>query len=175
MIKTLLIVVAVAIIGVLLFAATKSDTFQVQRSTIIKAPPEKIFVLINDFHSWGLWSPYEKLDPAMQRSFSEPASGVGATYGWKSDGNAGIGNMKITEAANPSRVALDLNFIKPFETSNKVEFTLQPSGAATQVTWAMRGPLPYMAKVMHVVFNMDKMVGGDFEAGLADLKAVAEK
>lgn len=179
MIKTIGIAIAVAVIGVLAFAATKSDTFQVQRSASIKAPPAKIFALIDDFHRWGQWSPYEKLDPNMQRTFSSPASGVGATYDWKSDGKAGAGGMRITEASIPDsgigKVALDLNFIEPFATHNTVEFTLQPSGDATLVTWTMRGPRPYLAKVMHTIFDMDKMVGGDFETGLADLKTVAEK
>jgi hypothetical protein len=179
MIKTLLLamggIVALAVAAILIMAAAKSDTFEVRRSASIKAPPEKIFPLIDDFHRWGQWSPYEKLDPGMQRSFSEPASGKGATYAWKSDGQAGVGSMQITEASAPSRVALDLNFVKPFETRNTVEFSLQPSGDATLVTWSMRGPRPYLAKVMHVIFDMDKMVGGDFETGLADLKAVAER
>lgn len=175
MFKTILLVVAVLIAGLLIFAATRPDTFTVQRSAVIAAPPEKIFPLINDFKSWTAWSPYEKLDPAMQRTFSEPASGVGATYAWSSDGDAGAGTMKITETAAPTRLALDLDFIRPMETRNKVEFTLQPGAAGTQVTWAIRGPVPYVAKIMHLFFNMDKMIGGDFEKGLADLKVAAEK
>jgi uncharacterized protein YndB with AHSA1/START domain len=175
MLKTILLVLAVLIAGVLMFAATRPDTFAVQRSAVINAPPEKIFPLIDDFKSWGAWSPYEKLDPAMQRTFSEPARGVGATYAWSSDGDAGAGSMKITETVVPTKVALDLDFIRPMATSNKVEFTLQPGAAGTQVTWALRGPVPYVAKIMHLFFNMDKMIGGDFEKGLADLKAAAEK
>jgi uncharacterized protein YndB with AHSA1/START domain len=175
MFKTILLVLAVLIAGVLIFATTRPDTFTVQRSAAISAPPEKIFPLINDFKSWAGWSPYEKLDPAMQRTFSEPASGVGATYAWNSDGDAGAGSMKITDTTAPTKVALDLDFTKPMKTSNKVEFTLQPGPGGTQVTWAMHGPVPYVAKIMHLFFNMDKMIGGDFEKGLADLKAAAEK
>jgi uncharacterized protein YndB with AHSA1/START domain len=175
MLKTILLVLAALIAGVLIFAATRPDTFTVQRSVVVNAPPEKIFPLINDFRSWAAWSPYEKLDPAMQRTFSEPAGGVGATYGWSGNSAAGAGNMKITETVVPTRLALDLDFIRPMETSNKVEFTLQPGGAGTQVTWAIRGPVPYVAKIMHLFFNMDKMIGGDFEKGLADLKLAAEK
>lgn len=174
MARTLFIVVAALVAAVLVFAATRPDTFHVERSVTIDAPADRIFSLIDDFRRWGLWSPYEKLDPGMQRNFSEPAGGVGATYGWSSDGSAGVGNMKITAAERPSKVALDLNFIEPFNTSNAVEFTLRPGSGGTRVTWSMRGPLTYTMKVMHVFFDMDKMVGGDFEAGLADLKAAAE-
>ena len=175
MIKKILIVAALAVAAILIFAATKPDTFSVQRAISIKAPPEKIFPLLNDFHSWGLWSPYEKLDPAMQRTFSDPASGVGAVYQWESNGEGGVGSMEIIRVTPPTLLALNLNFVKPFATRNFVEFTLQPSGDTTTVTWTMRGPLPYVAKLMQVFFNMDKMVGKDFETGLADLKTVAEK
>lgn len=179
MLKTILLaagaMLALAIVTVLAMAAAKPDTFEVHRSASIDAPPEKVFPLLADFHRWGQWSPYEKLDPGMQRSYSEPASGKGATYAWQSDGNAGVGSMEITEATAPSRLALDLNFVKPFATRNVVEFSLQPNGSGTRVTWSMRGPRPYLAKIMHVVFDMDKMVGGDMATGLADLKAVAER
>jgi hypothetical protein len=111
----------------------------------------------------------------MHRTFSEPASGVGATYAWSSEGDAGAGSMKITETTVPTKLALDLDFIRPMETRNNVEFTLQPAASGTQVTWAIRGPVPYVAKIMHLFFNVDKMIGGDFEKGLADLKAAAEK
>lgn len=175
MLKTILLIVAVLIAALLIFAATRPDTFAVQRSVVINAAPEKIFPLINDFRSWGAWSPFEKLDPAMQRTFSEPASGVGARYEWSGNGNAGAGSMKITEVVAPSRLAIDLDFTKPMKANNKVVFTLQPGATGTQVTWLMHGPVPYVAKIMHIFFNMDKMVGGDFEKGLADLKAAAEK
>ena len=174
MIKIAAIVVAVALAALLGYAATRPDTFRVARSAVIKAPPEKIFAQIEDFHRWGAWSPYEKLDPAMTRAYSSPASGPGATYGWNSTGKAGVGDMKITEAAVPSRLALDLNFTKPFTSHNKVVFTLEPLGEATRVTWAMKGPAPYISKLMGVFFNMDKMVGGDFETGLANLRAASE-
>jgi hypothetical protein len=175
MLKIIAIVVAVVIAAVLILAATRPDTFTVQRSAEIKAPAEKIFPLINDFHNWGQWSPYEKLDPAMQRNFSDPASGVGASYAWSGNAKAGAGNMKITASVPASKIALDLNFSKPFVAHNFVEFTFEPRGDFTRVTWAMRGPVPYMAKIMHMFVNMDKMVGGDFETGLANLKSIAEK
>ena len=174
MIKIIAIVIVVLIAALLGYAATRPNTFRVARSTVIKAPPETIFAQIQDFHRWGAWSPYEKLDPAMDRTFSNPAAGAGATYGWNSKGKAGVGDMKITQATPSSKVALDLNFTKPFTAHNKVVFTLEPQGDSTRVTWTMEGPAPYIHKLMGVIFNMDKMVGGDFETGLANLKAQAE-
>ena len=173
MIKIIAIVVAVAIVALLGYAASRPNTFRIVRATVIKAPPEKIAAQIEDFHHWGAWSPWEKLDPAMARTYGGPASGVGATYAWDSKGQAGVGDMKITDVT-PSRVALDLNFVKPFPARNKVVFTLEPEGDATRVTWSMEGTSPFMHKLMGVIFNMDKLVGGDFEKGLASLKAVSE-
>jgi uncharacterized protein YndB with AHSA1/START domain len=169
------IIVLLVIAAVLIIAATKPDTFRVQRSTTIAAPPEKIFPHINDFHAWPAWSPYERKDPNMKRAFSGAATGRGAIYEWDGDKNVGKGRIEITEASPPARVALNLDMLKPFEAHNKVDFTLEPQGSATLVTWAMHGHTPYLAKIMHVFFNMDRMVGGDFEAGLANLKAVAER
>ncbi|MGR4864806.1 SRPBCC family protein [Caulobacter sp. LARHSG274] len=168
------LVVVAAIVALLGYAATRPDTFRVARSAVIKAPPEKIYAQIEDFHRWAAWSPYEKLDPAMTRAYSTPAAGPGATYGWTSTGKAGVGDMKITQAAAPSRLALDLDFSKPFTSHNKVVFTLEPQGDATRVTWVMEGPAPYISKLMGVFFNMDKMIGGDFETGLANLRTVSE-
>lgn len=179
MLKTILLaiagVLAVAVVGVLVAASTQPDVFRLQRSASIKAPPEKIFALINDFRSFGSWSPYEKLDPAMKRSYTGAAGGKGAIYAWESEGKAGIGRMEITESSPPSRIAINLDFTKPFEAHNIVEFTLEPRGADTIVTWAMRGPTPFLGKVMHVFVNFDRMVGTDFETGLANLKGLAEK
>lgn len=169
----------VVVAGILIYAATRPDTFRVQRSASIKAPPETIFALINDLRSWSAWSPYEKKDPAMKRTFSGPASGKGAVYEWDGDKNVGKGRMEITEVTLPSKILIKLDFIKPFEGHNTAEFTMEPKGDNTVVTWAMYGPCPYMAKVMGVVMglfmNMDDMIGNDFAAGLVSLKAVAEK
>jgi hypothetical protein len=174
MIKIIALVIVLLVVAVLIYAATKPDTFRVQRATRINAPPEKIFALINDYHRWVSWSPYEKLDPAMQRTYSGAASGTGAVYEWEGNNKAGKGRMEIADSLPPSQVVIKLDFVKPFEAHNRVQFTLQPSGASTDVTWAMQGPSPYMMKVMHVFINMDRMVGKDFETGLANLKAVAE-
>jgi len=182
MLKTFAYIAAalvVVVAGILIYAATRPDTFRVQRSASIKAPPEKIFPLINDLRSWGAWSPYEKKDPAMKRTFSGPPSGKGAVYEWDGDKNVGKGRMEITEATPPNKVLIKLDFIKPFEGHNTAEFTMEPKGDNTVVTWAMYGPCPYMAKVMGVVMglfmNMDDMIGNDFAAGLASLKAAVEK
>ena len=175
MLKIILIVLVVVVAGILVFAATKPDTFTVQRSASIKAPPEKIFPLINDYRSWASWSPYETKDPAMKRTFGASTVGKGATYAWDGNKEVGQGSMEIQESVPPSRIAINLDFLKPFEAHNRVDFTLEPQGEATRVSWSMRGPAPFISKVMQVFINMDNMVGRDFEAGLANLKAVSEK
>lgn len=178
MLKILAIVaacLAIFVIAVLVYAATKPDTFRVTRSASIKAPPDKIFPLINDYHQWTAWSPYETKDPQMKRSFGGAPSGKGATYAWEGNGQVGAGNMLIADAEQPSKILIKLNMVKPISASNDVAFTLTPQGDATTVTWTMQGQVPYFAKIIHVVLDMDKMVGGDFEVGLGNLKAVAEK
>lgn len=175
MLKTALIIVGVAIAGILGFAATKPDTFTVQRSIAIQAPPERIFPLINDYRQWPAWSPYETKDPGMQRTFGAITEGKGATYAWKGDKNVGQGSMAIEDSQPPSQVAIRLDFVEPFEAHNRVDFVLAPQGGSTMVTWTMQGDCPYFSKVMQVFFNLDNMVGKDFEAGLANLKAAAEK
>ena len=175
MIKRLAIVVVGLVAALLAFAATRPDTFRVQRATSIKAPPEKIYPLIDDFHRWGSWSPWEKMDPTMKRTLSGPASGKGAVYEWDGNGNVGKGRMEITDASPPSKVTIRLDFIKPLEGHDIAEFTLEPKGDSTHVTWDMHGPNPYVAKVMSIFVSMDRMVGKQFETGLADLKTVAER
>ena len=175
MLKIIAIVVVVLIAAVLGMAATKPDTFRVQRATSIKAPPEKVFALINDFHNWGQWSPWEKLDPALNRTYSGPASGKGAVYEWTGNSKVGAGRMEITEPTPSSKILIKLDFIKPFEGHNMADFTLEPQGDTTNLSWAMYGPTPFVSKVMQVFINMDSLIGKDFEAGLANLKAAAEK
>ena len=170
-----LAVIAVGIIGVLAVAAARPDVFVVQRSASIKAPPEKIFPFINDFHQWGIWSPFEKMDPDMKRSYGPITAGQGATYGWDGNSNIGSGSMEIVDAPASRKVTIKLDFTRPFEAHNIAEFTLQPAGEATNVTWSMRGPVPFFGKIIHVFMDMDKMVGGQFAEGLGKLKAAAEK
>ncbi|HEV3166353.1 MAG TPA: SRPBCC family protein [Isosphaeraceae bacterium] len=178
MLKIIGIVVAVIVVLVvvlLLVAASKPDTMHVERSTSIKAPPEKIFVLINDFHKWGSWSPYEKLDPSMKKTYSGAESGKGAVYEWEGNSKAGKGRMEIAEASSPSKVTIKLDFEKPFEGHNVAAFTLDPKGDATNVTWSMDGPSPFPMKVMGIFLNLDNLIGQEFENGLANLKTVTEK
>jgi uncharacterized protein YndB with AHSA1/START domain len=175
MFKTVLIVVVVLITAILVYAATMPDDFRVQRTTSIKASPEKIFALINDLHRWDSWSPWEKMDPAMQRTFSGATAGKGAVYAWQGNSKVGEGRMEIADTSPPSRVMIKLDFIKPIEGHNTAEFTLDPKGDSTNVTWSMYGPSAYIAKVIGVFASMDKMIGKEFETGLANMKAVAER
>lgn len=174
MLKILGIIIALAIIALLVVAAMQPDTFRIQRSIVIKAPPEKVQPLIADFKAWGAWSPWEKKDPAMKRTFGGAERGQGATYAWEGNKEVGSGKMEILDA-QPLKVTIKLMFLKPFEATNTAEFTLAPEGDGTKVTWAMFGPANFLQKVMCVFMDMDKMVGPDFESGLAALKAAAEK
>jgi uncharacterized protein YndB with AHSA1/START domain len=168
-----LVLVSAAV--VLVLAAMKPDTFRVARSTSIKAPPEKIFDILSDFHRSPEWSPYEKKDPDMKRSFSGSDRGKGAAYAWQGDSTVGSGRLEIADASRPHKVTINLDMIKPIAAHNIVEFTLEPRADSTNVTWVMTGQVPFLAKIAHVFFNVDRMVGGDFETGLASLKALAEK
>jgi hypothetical protein len=175
MLKTAALIVVIAIAGVLLYAAIQPDNFRIERTASIKAPPEKIYPHISELRTWNEWSPWEKKDPNMKRTFSGPASGKGAAYAWEGNKDVGEGRMEIAEATAPSNVKVDLHFLKPFEARNVANFTLRPQGDATTVTWSMEGKQPFLGKVMCLFLNMDDMIGKDFEAGLASLKAVAEK
>ncbi|HEX2511926.1 MAG TPA: SRPBCC family protein [Xanthobacteraceae bacterium] len=179
MLTTILIWVAVALgVGiavVLVIAFTKPDSFRVERRIAIKAPPEKIFPLINDFHAWPAWSPWEKKDPAMKRTHSGAQSGKGAVYAWEGNKSVGKGSMEIMESSPPSRLLIALSFMMPFEAKNAAEFTLAPSGDTTTVNWAMYGPNLFIGKVMSTFMNMDRMIGKDFEEGLANMKVAAER
>jgi len=169
------VVLAVAIAIVLILAAMKPDTFSIRRGATIKAPPEKIFSLINDFHQWGSWSPWENKDPAMKRTFSGSASGRGAVYAWDGNKNVGSGRMEVLEASSPSKIVIKLDFFTPFEAHNTAEFTMLPQGDATSVDWVMHGPARFISKLMQVFMSFDKMIGKDFEAGLSNLKKLTEK
>ena len=177
MLKTLAIigvVVVVAIAGILLYAATKPDSFRVQRVVLVNAPSDKVFPLINDIKAWTAWSPYEKKDPAMKRTYGAVTAGKGATYAWEGDKNVGQGSIEMIESG-PRKIVIKLDFLKPFEAHNMGEFLLEPKGDSTSVTWATYGPSPYISKVIGTFINIDDMIGRDFEKGLADLKAAAEK
>jgi hypothetical protein len=173
-IKKVALALVVFIVAVLMYAATRPDTLHVERSATVNASPEKIFPLINDFHSWTSWSPYEKKDPAMKRTYSGAPAGKGAIYEWDGNSEVGSGRMEITDATAPLKIVIKLDFIKPFEGHNIAQFTMQPGGGATNVVWSMDGPSAYLGKVIGVFMNMDRMIGTDFEAGLANLKTLAE-
>lgn len=174
MLKKIALALAVLIAAVLLFAATRPDTFSVERRTMIKAPPEKIQPLIANFHRWAEWSPWEKLDPAMTRSFGGANAGAGATYAWTGNKDVGRGKMEIKSAA-PDKVSIKLDFIEPFEANNDTDFLLSPKEGGTEVRWVMSGPAPFVSKLMGIFVSMDQMIGKDFEKGLAQMKAAAEK
>jgi hypothetical protein len=169
------IILAIAIAVVLILAATKPDTLRVQRATSIRAPADKIFPMINDFHQWRGWSPYEDRDPALKRTYEGPDSGKGAVYVWDGNKNVGSGRMEILETSVPSKITIKLDFFKPFEGHNTAEFTMLPQGDVTNLTWTMHGPAVFMSKLMQVFMNLDHMIGRDFETGLANLKKLAEK
>ena len=175
MLKTIAIVIAVLVAAVLVYTAMQPDTFHVERSIVIKAPPEKIFPNINGFHQWEAWSPWEKIDPAIKRTYSGAESGKGAAYGWQGNKDVGTGRMEIVESTPSSNVLIKIDFMEPFEGHDMVQFTLAPQGDGTKVTQAMYGPNPFLAKLMGLFFSMDKMVGQKYEEGLASLKAIAER
>jgi uncharacterized protein YndB with AHSA1/START domain len=175
MLKIIGIIIIVAIAAILIFAAMQPDSFRVQRSATIKAPPEKVFAQINDFHRWEAWSPWEKIDPAVKRNYSGTESGKGAVYGWEGNNEIGQGRMEVIESTPSSKLLVKIEFIKPFAAINTVEFDLAQNGENTTVTQAMYGPSPFISKLMGLFFSMDKMVGGKYEEGLASLKTIAEK
>ena len=175
MFSTILIILVAIIAAVLIYAATKPNDFVTTRTANIKAPPEAIFPLINDFGCWPTWSPYEKLDPNMKRVLSGAESGKGAAYAWEGNGKAGKGRMEIVNSVPSSLVSLKLDFEKPFRANNTVDFTLSPSGDNTAISWAMRGSRPFIAKLMGLFMNFDTLIGKDFEVGLANLKNAAEQ
>jgi uncharacterized protein YndB with AHSA1/START domain len=175
MLKKIAILIVLVIAGILLWAATKPDTLHVERTVTINARAERIFPLINDLHQWQSWSPYEKKDPAMKRYYSGPPSGKGAAYVWDGNNQVGSGRMEVAESTAPSKIDLDLDFIRPVKGHDVAEFTLKPNGNSTTVTWSMTGPNRYLGKLMSIFVNMDKMIGSDFEAGLAGLKMAAER
>lgn len=174
-IATLAIGIGLPVAALLVYAATRPDTFRVERAASIKAPADKIFPLLEDFRRFVSWSPYETRDPGMKRTYGGAPSGKGAVYEWDGDSNVGQGRMEIAEASPPSRLTLTFDMVRPFAAHNIIEFTLEPHGDATIVTWSMQGPVPFPAKILHVFVNMDRMVGGDFETGLANLKAIVEQ
>ena len=150
------------------------SSYEVTRSTTISAEPQQVYDKIVDLHKWESWSPWEGVDPDMTKRYAGPDSGVGASYSWSGNRKVGEGKMTITDIAEPSRVAIDLHFLKPFKAQNETVFDLAPAGEGTQVTWTMTGTHTILSRIMGIFMSMDKMIGKDFEKGLAQLKADAE-
>jgi uncharacterized protein YndB with AHSA1/START domain len=175
MIKIVAIVLLVAILAVLGVAATRPDSFRVERSTTIAAPPDRVYALISDLRQFNTWNPFQRKEPTAKLTYTGPSAGIGAAYTWDGD-KSGAGRMEIVEALPAQRVGARLDFMRPMEAHNRVEFSLQPhSGGGTRVTWAMTGPMPYVFKLFTLFSDMDTMVGSDFSAGLDNLKQIAEK
>jgi len=173
MLKKILIGVAAALGLLLVVISLQPATFHIERSITMAAPPEAAFAQVNDFHAWSAWSPWEKLDPSMQRSYEGAPRGVGAQYAWVGNEKAGEGRMTI-EHSDPSKIAIKLEFLKPFRATNTATFTFSKTGEGSQTTWAMDGQNNFISKALSLVMNMDKVIGPDFERGLAGIKAAAE-
>jgi Polyketide cyclase / dehydrase and lipid transport len=170
-----LLSVLIAVLAALLaYAALQPPTFRVERSARMEVAPEVVFSNINDFRKWEAWSPWDKLDPNLARTYSGSAQGAGAVYGWAGTGKVGSGRMEIVEAQSPTSIKIKIDFTAPFAASNIIDFKLSRDGDWTTVSWAMSGPQPLLNRLMGLVFNMDKLVGGDFAKGLASLKQVSE-
>ena len=174
MLKFILIGLAVIIIALAVVVATQPDDFRVTRSSTVSAPAAAVFAQVNELHKWEAWNPWQKKDPAMKLTFAGPSAGPGASYSWAGNNEVGEGRLTITESRPGELVRLKLEFMKPFAATNTADFTFKPEGDKTAVTWSMEGKNNYLAKALHLVMNMDKMVGGEFEKGLADMKVAAE-
>ncbi len=174
MLTYVLIGIAVVLVLLLLLIAMQPATFSVARSARVAAPPPRVFAHVNDLRAWEAWSPWARLDPAMKTTYEGPPSGAGAIYTWSGNSQVGEGRITITESRPSDLIRIKLQFVRPFACTNDVEFTFVPEGGQTVVTWSMTGPKNFMAKAMHLVMNIDKMCGGQFEQGLAQLKAVVE-
>jgi uncharacterized protein YndB with AHSA1/START domain len=166
-----LVVIVAAFAG---FVATRPADFRIVRSRTVAAPPDVVHAYVNDFKRWAEWSPWEKLDPTMKRELSGATAGPGAVYYWNGNDKVGEGRMTITDSQAPKSVTIRLEFLKPFAATNTTQFDLVPSGSGTSVTWAMTGRNNFVAKAMCLFMDMDKMVGPDFERGLAQLDAAAK-
>jgi hypothetical protein len=175
MLPTILIVVALIVVGLIAFVAMQPPDFRLSRSATMSAAPADVFAQVNDFQRWDNWSPWAKIDPAMKVTYDGPPSGEGAAYSWDGNNKAGAGKMTITKSQPTKQIVIRLEFLRPFKATNQAEFAFEPKGSDTLVTWTMTGTKNFMMKAVHLMMNMDKMVGPDFEKGLAQMKAVVEK
>jgi len=174
--KKILLVLAILIAGFFVAAAMQPNEYTVTRSTTIAAPPADVFALVNDFHKWDTWSPWAKLDPAMKTSFEGAPAGPGSIYKWVGNSDVGEGRMTILDNKPGEMIRIKLEFIKPFESNSTTEFQFKPEGSGTNVNWTMTGENNLISKAFGLVMGgMDKMVGPDFEKGLVQMKAAAER
>jgi polyketide cyclase/dehydrase/lipid transport protein len=174
MLKIILIALAVLVVALVIVIAMQPSEFRVARSTTISASASDVFAQVNDFHKWEAWNPWGKIDPAMKQSYEGAPAGTGAVYTWSGNKQVGEGRMTLTESRPNDLIRIKLEFFRPFAGTNTAEFTFKPEGGQTIVTWSMSGEKNFMAKAIHLFINMDKMIGGQFEQGLAQMKSVAE-
>jgi hypothetical protein len=174
MLKIFLISLAVIVLVLVVVVAMQPSEFRVARSTAISGPPPAVFAQVNDFHKWEAWNPWGKIDPAMKQAYEGAPAGSGAVYTWVGNNEVGEGRMTIIESRPSEVIRIKLEFFKPFAATNTAEFTFKPEGNQTAVTWSMFGEKNFMAKAVHLFMNMDKMIGGQFEKGLASMKSIVE-
>jgi Polyketide cyclase / dehydrase and lipid transport len=165
---------AVIVIGFVAFVATRPSEYRVARTVTMAVPASAAFAQVNDFHRWGAWNPWAKLDPAMKQTYEGAPAGPGAVYTWAGNTQVGAGRMTMTESRPNELVRINLEFLKPFAATSIAEFTFRPEGDRTAVTWSMVGQANFIAKIVHLFVDMDTMIGGNFERGLADMKSIVE-
>ena len=170
----ILLAIIAIVASILLIASRKPDTFRCERRTMIKAAPEAIYTHLRDLRLWSRWSPWARKDPSMRMEFSDPAIGLGAWQSWAGNGQVGSGKMIISADEPVRRIEYRLEFLAPFKATNFAELVLMPRADGTEVMWSMHGPAPLLSKVMDLLMNMDKMIGRDFDAGLANLAEIVE-
>lgn len=175
MLKRLFLFIALIIAAFCVVAATRPADFKISRSAVLPAPPATVFAQVNDLQRWNDWSPWAKLDPNVKNTFEGPQAGVGATLSWAGNSEVGEGKMTITESAPSERVVMALEFYKPMPGKSTTEFTFKPEGNGTAMTWTMSGKNNFVGKCVGLVMDCDKMVGGQFEKGLENLRAVVAK
>jgi len=169
----ILIAFAVIVI-VFVVVAMRPSEYRVARTVTISAPAPAVFAQVNDFHKWDAWNPWAKMDPAMKQTYEGAPTGTGAVYTWTGNKEVGEGRMTLTESRPHELIRINLEFLKPFAATSTAEFTFRPEGDRTAVTWRMAGKVNFVAKVVHLFVDMDRMIGANFEKGLAQMKAVVE-
>ncbi len=174
MFKTILIALVVIVVVFIVVVSMQPSEFRVTRTATISAPAPAVFAQVNDLYKWEEWSPWAKRDPAAKKTYEGPSAGTGAIYRWAGNKEVGEGSLTITESRPSDLIRMKLEFLKPFQATNTAEFTFKPQGNQTVVTWTMTGKNNFIAKAIHLFMDMDKMVGGDFEMGLAQIKSVVE-